>query len=364
MKIQFVIGDISAAGGTERVTTEIAAGLSAAGHEVTILSLFGPATPWFDLPQSVHVRAANLLPAAGGLRRAAVISSCLWHETRRPGQQVIVLVDTILFAFCVPWIWSSKAKVVCWEHFSLTTNHGTRMRDLARFAASRLSDRIVVLTRRDATDWSKKFRITNRVQSIWNPIPKFTDKSSTELQEGAKPQIVLSVGRLSHEKGFDLLLNSWRLLDDSREGWVLRIVGGGVEEVALKAQAKELDIADSVVFTGHVRDVENEYRAASLYALSSRWEGFSMALLEAQHFGVPCVAADCPHGPREVLDSGSGLLVEPEDPLKLAEAMAKLMRSPFDREHMARLARQNAKRFRLDVILREWEILFFELSKN
>lgn len=361
MKLLFVIGDISAYGGTERVTTEIAAALAGAGHEVSILSLFGPATPWFDMPETVCVKSAGLEQAGGSLRRTIAISGCLKHAAGSSGVDAMILVDTILFAFCVPWVWRSRTKIICWEHFNLTTSHGTRMRDLARLAASRLSDKVVVLTERDAEAWWQKYGITDRVQAIWNPIPRFPKNETPLPCSGGKPAVVLAVGRLTREKGFDILLRAWALIGPVRQGWVLRIVGGGEEESTLKAMATEMKIMDSVVFVGQVRDVANEYCAASLYVMSSRWEGLPMTLLEAQHFGLPSVSTDCPTGPREVLSSGSGRLVEPENPQALADGLSDLMSNTAARADMARAAKENSHRYQAERIRKEWEVMLGEL---
>ena len=89
MKAFFVIGDLSAYGGTERVTTEMAAAFADAGHEVSILSLFGPAEPWFDIPEGVEVKSAGLEPASGNIRRAAAISRCLKSEAHLSGVSAV-----------------------------------------------------------------------------------------------------------------------------------------------------------------------------------------------------------------------------------------------------------------------------------
>jgi glycosyltransferase involved in cell wall biosynthesis len=358
VKLLFVIGDISAYGGTERVTVEIATALSKAGHDVCILSLFGPAEPWFDIPVSIRVTSAGLEQAGGSPWRAVAISRSLKTEVSEFGADTMILVDTILFDFWLPWIWRSPVKVICWEHFNLTTNHGTRMRDLARFAASRLSDRVVVLTERDAEAWRKKFRIKDRVQAIRNPIPRFPENELTETRSQSDPLIVLAVGRLTRQKGFDLLLRAWDQVGVMKNGWVLRIVGGGEEALALQALAAELHIEKTVVFVGQVREIAREYRNASLYVMSSRWEGLPMTLLEAQHFGLPSVSTDCPTGPREVLSGGSGLLVKPEDHMALANGLIDLLCQPEKRAEMAAAARKNVLRYQSEVIRREWECLF------
>lgn len=361
MKLLFVIGDISAYGGTERVTTEIATALAQAGHDVNVLSLFGPAVPWFDVPDAVEVTSAGLEAASGSFRRAAAISRYLKAEARESGADVLILVDTILFAFCVPWIWRSPIKVVCWEHFNLATNHGTKVRDYARLAASRLSDKVVVLTDRDAEAWRRKYRIGDKVQKISNPIPRFPESDPTENCVPDAPHVALAVGRLSHEKGFDLLLQAWAEIGAEKKDWVLRIVGGGEESFALQAQAKQLGIESTVVFAGQIRDMSREYRSASLYVMSSRWEGLPMTLLEAQHYGLPSVSADCPTGPREILSGGGGLLVAPEDPVALAAGLADLMAQPQKRAEMAATAKNNALLYQPNVVRREWEDLLNNL---
>ena len=160
----------------------------------------------------------------------------------------MILVDTILFAFCVPWIWRSPLKIICWEHFNLTTSHGKYMRDLARLAASRLSDKVVVLTGRDAEAWRARYRITDRVQAIWNPIPRFREDEGSLIRQN-ESGVALAVGRLTRQKGFDVLLKAWALVGSAREGWVLRIVGGGEEEASL-VMAAELKIENTVIFVG------------------------------------------------------------------------------------------------------------------
>ena len=232
---------------------------------------------------------------------------------------------------------------------------------MARLAASRLADRVVVLTERDADAWRQRFGIGERVCAIWNPIPHFDEKPSP-LDERRKT--VLAVGRLTKQKGFDLLLGAWKRLGKVRDGWTLRIVGGGKGEAMLKQIASEQGIVDSVVFVGQTRAVVQEYRAASIYVMSSRWEGLPMTLLEAQYFGLPSVATDCPTGPREVLAKGSGRLVKSEDPQALADELAELMANPQEQATMARAAQENARRYRPEGIWQKWEALFAKISSD
>ena len=87
-----------------------------------------------------------------------------------------------------------------------------------------------------------------------------------------------------------------------------------------------------------------------------------MTLLEAQHFGLPCLSTDCPTGPREILSGGSGRLVKSEDPQALAQGLTEIMDNPDERVAMARAAIKNSNRYQSEPIRREWEKIFAELG--
>ncbi|MEL0616564.1 glycosyltransferase family 4 protein [Cobetia marina] len=353
MKILFIVGNLSSDGGTERVTCEIASGLARAGHDVTIASLFGPATTSFHLDDAVMTSELKLKEARGGVRRFMGISSGLLAKVRRHQADAVILVDSILFAFCASWAPFVRSRLVCWEHFNLGTHHGSHLRTVGRSTAVRLADAIVVLTERDATAWRARYGITDKVQAIWNPVPRIP-------QEDAPTQAsrtVLAVGRLTEQKGFDVLLEAWARVARQHPDWRLRIVGWGEDENALKAQAWTLGLSESVVFVGRTSRVEEEYQRAALFAMSSRWEGLPMTLLEAQSFGLPVVSTNCETGPAEILQGGSGVLVDVEDAAALARELCLLIEDAPRRQQMSLLARENAARFDADVLCDEWQQL-------
>lgn len=249
-----------------------------------------------------------------------------------------------------------------WEHFNLAASNHSRFRVLARQAAARWSDAIIVLTEYDAQAWKDRFGLESRVHVIRNPMPHFESGPSTPAD---RRKIVLAIGRLEEQKGFDILLYAWHLLDAQRRDWGLRIIGDGSDRPMLEQLAKDLNIEDTVEFAGTVKGMDEEYRAASVYVLSSRWEGLSMTLVEAQHFVLPSVATDCKAGPREVLKGGtSGLLVNPEDPGALASGMARLMQ---DKQLYSRLAKEtfkNAEMFEPETVRNSWSELLASLAEG
>lgn len=163
-------------------------------------------------------------------------------------------------------------------------------------------ERLVVLTEADRTDWLKAG--CSRVTVIPNPC----SLDGTDLPKTAKSKTVLAVGRLHEQKGFDLLLRAWQPIEKRHPEWSLRIVGEGPERSRLEAQIHELGLQRAVL-AGRTADVAEEYAAALLFVLSSRYEGLPLALIEAMWSGLPCIASDCPQGPAELLADGRGWLV-------------------------------------------------------
>lgn len=145
-------------------------------------------------------------------------------------------------------------------------------------------------------------------------------------------QAFVAVGRLVHQKGFDLLLRSFAMSAPSLPTWRLRIVGDGPEEPALRALAESLGVGARVELTGGKERPWEHLPEDGVFVLSSRFEGFPNALLEAMAMGLPPVAFDCPSGPAEIIDHGhNGLLVPAEDVGALASAMTRLALSREER---------------------------------
>ncbi|WP_223166749.1 glycosyltransferase [Nonomuraea sp. SYSU D8015] len=173
---------------------------------------------------------------------------------------------------------------------------------------------------------------------------------------------VLAVGRLTKVKGHDLLLRAWEQVSVAHPGWRLRIVGSGAERTRLQALAGELGL-DSVELPGPSRDVGAELDEASLFVLSSRREGFPMAVLEALSKGVPVVAFDCPHGPGEIITHGhDGLLVPPRDVGALAAAVGLLLDDEHERHRMGEAALRTSGRYDREAIGGRWAALLADLE--
>ena len=186
-------------------------------------------------------------------------------------------------------------------------------------------EQIIVLTENDKQDWQQAG--CANVRCIPNPCAMKYRVVSSEYRV-VSIKTLLAVGRLHEQKGFDMLLEAWNNVQrgdvQCAKEWVLRIVGDGPQRAALEQQIKDLHLSN-VVLAGRVENMVEEYDAASLFVLSSRYEGLPLALIEAMWCGLPCVSFDCPHGPAELLGDDRGWLVPAMDVEKLAQQIIYAM---------------------------------------
>ena len=210
------------------------------------------------------------------------------------------------------------------------------------------SDEIVAQSK-DAARWIRRYC---RKEPIIIPNPL---RSLPQLESERQPLIV-AVGRLVNQKGFDLLLTAFAKIASDFSDWNVVIIGEGNERDNLLRLCDELSLATRVQFVGQVRDVESWMSRAGLVVQPSRLEGFPNVLLESMGMGAPVISADCRSGPADMIQDGvNGRLVPVEDVTTLAQVMAELMAEPKLRESLGREATKVRQSFRQDLIMDRWE---------
>lgn len=217
-------------------------------------------------------------------------------------------------------------------------------------------DRFVVLTDKDRESWIE----LDNVVTIPNPSP-FTPSTISTLTE----KRVIAVARYSHEKGIDLLLQAWALVEKKTEKWRLEVFGDG-DTTAFNAIIDKLGINRSrCILNGRTSDIEQEYLKSSIAVCSSRFEGFGMIIIEAMACGLAVVSFDCPWGPQSIINDGQdGVLVENGNIEKLADALVSLIQDEKKRNNIAINAVQSVKRFQMDRIANQWKQLFEDVIQS
>lgn len=211
-------------------------------------------------------------------------------------------------------------------------------------------DKLVVLTEKDKEAWIE----LDNVVTI--PDPLSMSPSSISL---LKEKRVIAVARYSYEKGIDLLLKAWTLVDKENQDWRLDVYGDG-DRAFYEQLIDELKINRShCQLHGRTNDVEKEYLNSSLFVSTSRFEGFGMVLTEAMVCGLPVISFDCPWGPRSIITDGEdGILVENGNINLLASSLSSLMSNETLRRSMSKAALKNVQRFSMEQIAEQWRNIF------
>ena len=352
-KVCFLIGNLNNSGGTERVTTLIANELVRMSYNVSIISLTEGKQPFFELDNSIRTYSLYSDKVSFKTNFFGVVYK-LRNFVKNNKIDSFVVVDSISCIFTVPAFYGLKLNHICWEHFNFDVNLGVKSRDLGRRLAARYCDYVVTLTKRDKELWEQGLKnIKAKIIPIANPTPYVNTNHTPSLEY----KTVLAMGRLTYQKGFDLLIDAWALVCKINLDWTLRIVGTGEDEENLKQQAKNLGIEDRVKFVPATKSVEIHYTTSSFYCLSSRFEGLPMVLLEAQSFGLPIVALDCDTGPSEIITHNSnGYICNVNDIKGLKKSLVDMINNnQQDFENMCYISKINSGAYTVDKIIEKWK---------
>lgn len=370
-RITLVISSLRA-GGAERVLSRMANYWAERGWPVTMLTL-EPATNDF---YSVHPSVQRVGLDVSG------VSTSLWRALRSNQRRVKMLREAIrasrpdvVIAFMVPTtvltLLAARA-----DHVPVIVSERT---DPVRSPLSPIWSRLrrltypsakgVVVQTPEAQRWADGFLRKDVVHIIPNPVSTSLNARSdatadadlaSTYNDGGRH--VIAMGRLDEQKGFDLLLRAFAECRARRPDWKLTILGDGDERQRLEALAQQLGITPYFRLPGTVADPTPALRAADLFVLSSRFEGFPNALLEAMALGLPVIATDCASGPgRIVRNDVDGLLVPSDDAPGLAAAMAALMDDEPRRLRLGKVATDVTRRFDVDRIMGIWEAVIDSL---
>lgn len=219
------------------------------------------------------------------------------------------------------------------------------------------ADRIVAQCEDMKQDIIDTFKINaDKIVRIYNPINLNEIKQkSTEFNPYNEEDInIVAVGRLTYQKGFDVLIDSFKIVNKKIPNAKLTILGEGEWKEKLKRQIETNNLKDRVSILGFKSNPYPYYKYADLYVLSSRWEGFPNALLEALACGTKIVSTDCKSGPREILGENEyGFLVKPNDVNDLARGMICALEA-------TKKDADRAKIYDIDHIVKQYIELFLE----
>ncbi|MGW0791833.1 glycosyltransferase [Streptomyces sp. NPDC002911] len=326
------------------------------GYPVTALYPAHPPTPWVPKGLGDRFRIAARRTEADRVarKRRAVERLSEIFRSARPGGVVIVSQ-----VWAMEWVGEADTaglRVIGMSHESYDYSRASHRYRWIKNHYPPL-DRWLVLTEEDADKWAGDGM--NNVGFMPNALAALPSVPSPRREKS-----VASIGRLTDQKGIDMLLDAWALVAPQRPDWRLDVYGTGEDEADLRARCTVLGLDSSVGWRGRTDDVPGALAGSSVFVQSSRGEGFPLALLEAMASGVPCAAFDCAPGVREIVRDGEdGLLAPAGDIGALADRLLRLTGNPRMRDAMGNRARTNVQRFSEAEIMGRWEELFAFLER-
>ncbi len=357
-KLLYITNGINGPGGLERVLSIKASLLTEKyGYDVYILSLnnahknpfyrFSPKIKMFSV--DVFGNPLNyLLKYKKGTQKIV--------DMVKPN--IISVCDDGLKGFFLPKVIKTEAKWIYERHASilLNTSNSLKGKLVKRLMQKRTSDfdKFVVLTPTNIKEWK-----SNNVIAIPNPVSFETEEQST-----LNNNKIIVVGSHSYNKGYDTLLKIWSNIEKKYPDWQLNIYGKIDKDKTFVNLAGQLQLKN-VLFHSPVKTIKEKYLESSIMLLTSRSEGFGMVLIEAMSCGVPCISFDCPSGPRDIItDKEDGFLIKDQNPKAFENALSLLIENDKLRKQMGTKAKENSKRFDMNIIMQKWLSLFLVLKNN
>ncbi|WP_324827748.1 glycosyltransferase family 4 protein [Qipengyuania zhejiangensis] len=359
MRIAFILAGMGA-GGAERVVSVLAAELIERGHDITVVAFDAPEDRVYH-PLPAEVRLIRLGVAKGGGRLMRGIGASIRRTVRLRSflkQDRPDVVLSFLTKVNVLTLLASRGldlKVVISERNN-PAEQGAHpawswaWKKLAPCAAT-------VVLQTEAIKSIYPPAIARKAVVIPNPV-----EVPQELRARPDSKVVVGVGRLTHQKGFDRLIDAFARVADDHPSWRLIIWGEGPLRQQLERQASRTGLADRITFPGVSDRPAGWIEDTGIYVLSSRYEGFPNALLEAMQGGLPVIAFDCPYGPADIVtDHRDGLLVPEGDVDLLGQAIGKLMANREISTRFAASAREKAAHYAPSQIVSKWECVMSRL---
>ena len=355
-RICFVLEALGA-GGAERVISLLASRWAEAGWDVAICSFDAPGDRIYHALDK-RVRLLRLgnpdRPTTGRgrelIQRIMRLRRTLLAERPEAVLSFLTKINVLVLTAAI----GTRLKVVACERNNPARQQAHPLWNLASALLLRRADAIVAQTKRALDHVPVAVRSRGRI--IPNPI-EIPPGVPSDYDETENLRVV-AVGRLTNQKGFDLLIEAFCRIAARHPAWMLDIWGEGQERRALQRMIAQSPFPDRINLRG-LSGIHGGWTTdAAAFVLSSRYEGFPNALGEAMASGLPVIAFDCPYGPRELIRSGhDGILIENENVPALARALDRLMSTPRLRRMLGENAAHSVKRFAPDRIARQWETL-------
>lgn len=347
-------------GGIERAVVNTANLFAAKGHSVTLLVLDETGNSFYPIDAAVqviqHPLSFGITPGGNIItRKIKLLSDVLkMRKVLKELQPDLIIATEYPFAAAAILCGARKqTKVISWEHHHFYELKRNRFWNRVFQLTYPRLDSIVCLNEDE-----KKLSDTINANTV--VIPNFIETTSS-LPSDLSNKFLLTVGRLTSVKGTDLLLQTAKIVLQKHPDWIWKLIGDGDMKDETRQFITRENLQTQLIIQQPIdHNILPEYKNASIYVMTSRNECFPMTLLEAMSAGLPCISFDCETGPRHIIKNNeNGLLVEKENPVKLAEAISSLIINKEQRKKMGENALKSVQQFTPGIIYQLWKEKIF-----
>lgn len=246
---------------------------------------------------------------------------------------------------------SKYARVYAWEHHHFHwLKKSWFWKKMYQYALGKTTG-IICLNEQEAGYYQQYSPVSIIPNHTVNHAGRFTDISQKQM---------ITVGRLIHRKGIDLLLTVAKSILKNNPDWTWKIIGDGEMETQVRDFILQEKMQERLILTPPVsNNLSDEFCGSSVYIMTSRFEAFPMVLLEAMSYGLPCISFDCPSGPSAIIShQQNGLLIAPENTNSMENAIQELINDPEKRMDMSAQAIIRARQYTGETVYKQWEHLF------
>lgn len=379
MKIVYCIEGTFNSGGMEKIILDKANFLDNLGHEVVVVTVNERGRPTF-FPLNEGIRQIDLNINYDLIDNYSIVKKWYYRrkklqEHKRKLQALINDLQPDIFIstfgseieFIHEFCGKSKTKIMAEIHFARNYRlYNQRKTSLKYYISKYLTNRynklagkldaFVCLTEEDKKDWGNLSNL--------HVIPNFVVSKADKPAKLENKQII-SFGRLTYQKGYDRLIEAWKIVNEKYPDWKLSIFGEGELKHEIEELVNNLNLADSVSLNEPTHKVYENLQNSSIYVMSSRFEGLPMVLLESMACGLPIVSYACKCGPRDLIENkGNGILVEDGDIKGLSDAMIQYIEDEEARKSSGAVSYKEIDNYMRDNVMNKWINLFNNLVSD
>lgn len=346
-------------GGTQHVMHVITKELTDAGHAVSLILADGSTSDFYEVDHRVH-RTETLAPdrsvfhpldLKSRFRRIQRLRKLIL-ETQ---PDVVISFEDFLSVEVLISLSGCNIPVIVSEHNEPTKHKiPLRWRILRRIYYPKAH--AVTVLNDSIHQWSKKIFLPWPSVVLPNPLEPAPPLATPPPWIG--PRTIIGLGRLVHQKGFDILIDAFQQIADQAPEWELSILGDGPEFPKLTSQIQQSGLQKRIRLVGRVSSPRSILPHAGLFVMPSRYEAFGIVLIEAMDAGLPLISFNCPSSPKHIIENGkTGMLVDQIDAESLAKSMLNLLKDAETRTRLAQSAKQSALSYAPPAIMKRWDIL-------